>query len=484
LRPAALSTALGTVLPLFVLAVPRIAPGQTLAALTAEVEHAERQEDWVAAAEAASRAVRLFPRSPLARHRLARSYARLGRVVDAIRETQAALLLDPRHVPSRVLLAELYAAAGTPSLAEAELREALRVAPGDAEAALGLARLQLALEAPGRAVEVLEAARKTHPADARILYLSGRAHAAAGDSLTARARLEAAVMRDSGLAPAWLALGTLLALAPEEIERARSALERAAALEPSGAEAHGALGALHLRSGDTEKALVHLGRAVELAPGDPESHYRLASALARAGREAEAEREREVSGRLRAAEEQKRREDLAFTAAFRDGQALAVGNRLSEAAAKLTEALRVRPDSDTANAMLAKVLFSRRDYPAAARHIARALETSPANGEYHSIHGMTLQALQDWSEAEQALRLAADLAPRIGDVFNQLGNLAARRQAWAEAVERYRRAVTVEPDEPAFHLNLANAYDALGRPEEAAAHRKRHRELTAAGRAR
>lgn len=95
-----------------------------------------------------------------------------------------------------------------------------------------------------------------------------------------------------------------LAMALEYLRRGRleEALpwaEQAASLNPDSSEAQRILGQLLLEMGRAEPAVNRLERAVRLAPSDPRIRYLLARAYTRAGKEAEAEKQRAEFLRLK-----------------------------------------------------------------------------------------------------------------------------------------------------------------------------------------
>jgi Tfp pilus assembly protein PilF len=80
--------------------------------------------------------------------------------------------------------------------------------------------------------------------------------------------------------------------------QARPYAEEAVKLEPANFATHLALGQVWFESGGTDKAIASFERAVTMAPGSPQAHFLLARAYARAGRTADAERERNEFRRL------------------------------------------------------------------------------------------------------------------------------------------------------------------------------------------
>lgn len=80
---------------------------------------------------------------------------------------------------------------------------------------------------------------------------------------------------------------------------ARKLAQEAASLDPRSSEARRLLGQILLETGGISQAVEHLEAAVQLAPSNPQARYLLARAYARAGRPADAERERQAFSRLR-----------------------------------------------------------------------------------------------------------------------------------------------------------------------------------------
>ena len=400
--------------------------------------------------------------------------------LESFEALRSALAKNPADLPARLSLARLYAEAGSHAQATAELEEALRQSPAHLEASLLLAGLLLEQEAAGRAVTILEAARSAHPDSATVLFALGQAHLALAQPEESEARFRGAVALDPGFAPAWLALGEALAEKPGQGPAALETLEKYRELEPDDPRGHRNVGKIHQQLNQLEEAAADFRRALALDPNDAEAHFRLAAVLARLGRAEEAAAARQRFQELEQRRTDERMQGLAFTNALRDGQRLARQNRLGEAAAYFEEALKLRPQSDVARSMLAKVEHSRGNLAAARQNIDAAIAANPLNAEYRYVRGLILLSLGESAAAEEELALAGRLAPFFGDTFNQLGHLAARRGDWALAAHRYEEAVVAEPGEAAYHMNLAGAYQRLGRESDAEKHRQRFRELTAA----
>jgi Tfp pilus assembly protein PilF len=143
------------------------------------------------------------------------------------------------------------------------------------------------------------------------------------------------------LARAWRAQG--------RTGEARAELERALEDDPGMAPAHGELGLLLSSLGDDAAALVHLRRAVELAPGDPALRNVLAWVLATSRTQARPEEALAIAQRLC---EQARYAQAGFLESL--AAALARLGRFDEAVERQTRALERVPAEHRAR--LAEVL--------------------------------------------------------------------------------------------------------------------------------
>jgi tetratricopeptide (TPR) repeat protein len=83
-----------------------------------------------------------------------------------------------------------------------------------------------------------------------------------------------------------------------EAERARPYAEDALRLDPQHFAVHLAMGQVFFETGAIDKAIAAFERGAKLAPGSAQAHFLLARAYGRAGRTAEAERERNEFRRL------------------------------------------------------------------------------------------------------------------------------------------------------------------------------------------
>ena len=249
------------------------------------------------------------------------------------RHQRAIAALEPlasRHPPDRdvlALLADAYAANEQVEQAVATLRRATTTYPRDEQFYVALGALCLEHDSFELGREVVEIGLQNVPRSVRLYALRGIIHAQLGALDEAQADFErvaqlepqqpiaiaglSLTLRQTGRIEQSIAIlreearqrpdddvinllfaQTLLHGSTEEavLAEAREALLHAVAVAPRRAVVRTELGKLYLKTGETEKAIDQLQKAVELDPSDKTPTYHLLVALRRAGRQAEAQK--------------------------------------------------------------------------------------------------------------------------------------------------------------------------------------------------
>jgi choline-sulfatase len=80
-------------------------------------------------------------------------------------------------------------------------------------------------------------------------------------------------------------------------------------------------------------------------------------------------------------------------------------------------------------------------------------------------------------EGLRALQRVVDEDPKVIDAWFMMGNEYYRRHEYTRAIDRYKRALELKPDYDLVVINMANAYRALGRDQEAMVGYRRFMEL-------
>ncbi len=183
------------------------------------------------------------------------------------------------------------------------------------------------------------------------------------------------------------------------------------------------------------------------------------------------------------------------------GQAASRREDWKRAAAELSRALELNPNFDQAMTALARALALGGDPAGGKKWLQRALELNPGNyrawyesawlhsrlGETEAARaalektltlqpnfgpaqrdlGMLYIRQKDYAAAAVRLQKAADLGMTDPTLYNFLGIAYGQTNQQQKAVESYRKALAGNPDLAEAHLNLALAYQKLGRMREA-----------------
>jgi Flp pilus assembly protein TadD len=219
---------------------------------------------------------------------------REGRHLDSLRILQR--LLGPEQRDSGVykLFGLNLIAARREADAEPFFRAAARLAPEDATAQYYLGMAELSLRRYPEAERLFRDVIRRKPSWVEAQTMLGLAieQQSRGEAAVQAYRAAAALARSQGrpaIEPDLYLSRYLIGLG--RFGEAATVLGGLVAAAPDHAEAHRLLGRALTETGETEKALIHLRRSVELEPLNRQARYALARILQRAGRTAEAEQE-------------------------------------------------------------------------------------------------------------------------------------------------------------------------------------------------
>lgn len=290
----------------------------------------------------------------------------------------------------------------------------------------------------------------------------------------------------------------ILGVALRQMGRSKDALEalqKAAALMPTDADAHMNLGATRLELGQLPEAETSFRQALEIQPTFAEANYCLGNTLRDMGQMQEAatsyRRALQIrpdfveahsnlavilqqSGRLEDAAACYRR-GLQITPTCPDtnynlGNILRDLGRMAEAEASYRVALQHRPDFPEAHSNLGFVLQALGRLDEAETACRKAIEIVPDGAYAHFNLARLLQDMDRFEEAKHSYRRAIASKPDFADAYNNLGATLKKQGLQDEAVASYRKALEINPGFVDAHCNLASALNEFGRPDEALAH--------------
>ena len=347
-----------------------------------------------------------------------------------------------------------------------ELQAAVRLAPAvpNFHAALGQLlvdrqQLQPALESLRKAVDLSPA----NPADPMYSYDLGLALRLAGDLEGAEAQFRAALKKMPAHGFARRALGLVLRQ-KGDLEGAASELGAAVEILPVDAQAHHLLGSVLLKL-NREGALDALARAVELDPYSTEARVTFAQALARAGRNEEAERQQSEVRTINVENAGVSRAMILLESA---AGLMSRGNR-NGALEQLWEAVAASSSFAEAHHQLAVALLPPAGKAADSEaHFLRTVQLDADHAKAHHQLGVLRARRGDLPGALASLRRATELAPGLIDAQRELAAQAWKAQDWTTVLAALTAVIAWEPGDAMAHLALARALGEQGQHEEAA----------------
>jgi predicted Zn-dependent protease len=142
-------------------------------------------------------------------------------------------------------------------------------------------------------------------------------------------------------------------------------------------------------------------------------------------------------------------------------------NRIPDAKAEAERALRISPDFDRAQLLLAMCQMAQGENDRALANYRDLVKRRPTNPIYWSTLAQTLAKLGDKNDAEalRAGRRALALAPNNPIALSATGTVLTRMGNFAGARPLYERLVRLDTKAIAPHAALARIYSRLGRSE-------------------
>lgn len=233
-----------------------------------------------------------------------------------------------------------------------------------------------------------------------------------------------------------LLLGSLLVEKGDRIESIAQ-LSEAVRLRPASAEAQNALGEAYRNFGDARAALTPFRKAVEIQPGFGVAQENLGAAMLETG-------------------------DVAGAATHLD-RAIQLLGRTDDAA--------------DAHYLRAKVYKAHSELRQAASELEKAVSIRPGFAEAWSDLGDARRVLQDAAGSVAALERAVQLKPTDAVAQYRLGAEYLRQDKAHLALEHLEQAYRVNPEDQSTLNSLQMALRADGKPEQAAAMKRKLVEL-------
>jgi serine/threonine protein kinase/tetratricopeptide (TPR) repeat protein len=283
-----------------------------------------------------------------------------------------------------------------------------------------------------------EARIATHPTEnvtAYDMYLQGRTllHGNRGsqDAQTAVRFFNSALSNDKNFALAYTGIADASLRMYKDTkdgmwaQKALVAAQQAAQLNPNLAEVHLSLGSVYSATGKSNEAVEELKRALKLAPNSDEAYRRL-------------------------------------------GDAYKASGRKQEALVAYQSAVNANPYYWYNHNSLGSAYLQFGDADKALQEYQRVTEMSPDNATGYANIGATYFRQAKWAEAVPSFQKALAVQPDA-DIYSNLGTAYFFLGQYDNAIKNFEQAVGLSPKNEQLMGNLADAYRASGRGQQAAA---------------
>jgi tetratricopeptide (TPR) repeat protein len=223
--------------------------------------------------------------------------------------------------------------------------------------------------------------------------------------------------------------------------------QKALALWPESANAHGGLGNALFQKGEGNQAIIHYQKALESKPDFAGVHNNLGYCLLVMGRVDEA-----------AVHYQKAVELCPQSPVYHSGLGNAFLRKglVDEAMVQYQESLALQPESADVRERFGDALFRKGRLDEAIIQYQKALEIKPNLAEAYNNLGYCFLQLGRVDEAIVQYRKAIELQPRFAQAYNNLGNAFRRKRLGAEAMACYQKVIELQPQFIPAQINLAS----------------------------
>ncbi len=363
-------------------------------------------------------------------------------------------------------LAEIDLRRGKYDRAADWIGKAIQLQPKNAEYHCLLALIHIQAERNRDALSVTQQALLLDPKSAYAHYLLGLSYERLHQTEEASDSYERTIGLDPSFAAAYFLLGSLYSREQATFGLAGENFKKALSLGLDRPDLRKSLGSVLVKLQEYEQAVRVLNRAVKDSPEDSELYYFLSTAYRRLGKTTEAASALENYQALSAEERETRDATAKATAHYNSGMKHFLGDDLEKAYDFFSKAIESLWYMDRALYRLALIDLERGNSRRASQWIRKAIRVKPQKAEYHFVLARSLE-MTDVSGATRAVQEALDLDSADAGFHNLLGNLLFAGGNHHNAVEAYRNAVTIDPDNALFHLNLSLALAKTGALEEA-----------------
>ena len=301
-----------------------------------------------------------------------------------------------------------------------------------------------------KAVEVYNRSLEFKPDNIEVLYSLGVVYFKLNQWEDALTPLQKVVSFSPQHARGYEVLGKVY-VKLRQYTKAVEVLNRAIALKPNAAGNYNELGNAHLNLKAYDDAIKSFKKAIEIGPPDfAEPHFGLGTAYLRTGNQRKSREEMQIYQTL---------------------QKVAADHE------RYTRLTRVDPNNLEGWVGLAKILMQQRKYKRVIPVFQKCIELAKAQnasaatiaGFHHGL-SQTFINLKYPKLAVDSAKAAIQLMPKQDLFYNTLGSAYAMLGDVQNAIAVFQKAVSLNEEQPYYHLNLSKLYGSVGQQKLAKQH--------------
>ncbi|MEW5740904.1 MAG: tetratricopeptide repeat protein [Myxococcota bacterium] len=314
------------------------------------------------------------------------------------------------------------------------------------------------LEALKRTVSVEAAAVEKNAEDTEALYRLGLAYLTLGDAKKAVKPLEALVQKDAESLDGKLLLARAYKQSGE-VDKAKQLLDQALLSMPDESSLHAARAQLARSLDDTETAVTHYRKAVELSPNDAQLVFNLAEAL---------HKSRKSLDEAIATYKKALTMDPDLTdAKVNLGKALAEKGLFGEAKEILSSVSKSTLADAEAHYNLGVILMREGAVGQAITEFERTLAINPKHAQAVNNLGVAYDAVSNSKKALENFKKATTLDPTYAEAWFNMGMSHMKLDQVPAATKAFEQALKLEPDSSGPYVQLGTLYLKQGKRDRA-----------------
>jgi tetratricopeptide (TPR) repeat protein len=132
-----------------------------------------------------------------------------------------------------------------------------------------------------------------------------------------------------------------------------------------------------------------------------------------------------------------------------------------------SELVRMYPNDERAQNLLATFHFGRQEYETAVSHYVKATTINPSFSPPYNQMGYAYRFLERFPEAESAFKKYIELIPGDPNPYDSYAELLMKMGRFDDSIKNYEKALSIDGNFIASYIGIGNNYLAMGQPAKA-----------------